>query len=426
MHNTTRRSVFTVLSATALIGLLATATGFGPLNPPAGTVTGTAKPLSEVEPRIAINATNTPGDADSVFRISQAGSYYLTGNVSAIPSGKSGIEITTSDVTVDLSGFRVEGFLSSNLDGIVLVSGGVQRRNIVIRNGTVVQCGGMGINLAGAASCTIKDIHAVNNTGIGISAGTGARVEDCTASVNSSGIGIVVGDGSGVSRCVARGNGNGGIQAASGCTITGCSALENGGLGIKTGIGGTITSCTAQANTGGGISTGIGNTITGCSASNNIGNGISTTEGCTITGCTASFNSGVGISSVFGSTISNCTARRNALDAIRVDVQCAVLNNLCTDSGFGSNAGAAIHVAGIYNRIEGNTCSNSDRGIDVDASLNIIIKNTCSLNAINWDIAADNIVGPIINRTIPISLAIIGNSGPDSTGSTHPNANFTH
>ncbi|MCH8150310.1 MAG: hypothetical protein IH987_20420, partial [Planctomycetes bacterium] len=37
----------------------------GNLNPPSGPVTPTMKTLTEVEPRIAINATNTPGDASS-------------------------------------------------------------------------------------------------------------------------------------------------------------------------------------------------------------------------------------------------------------------------------------------------------------------------------------------------------------------------
>ena len=59
----------------------------GDLNPPAGPVTPTMKPLDEVEPRTAVNATNTPGDTDSSFRISQSGSYYLTANLTG-ESGK--------------------------------------------------------------------------------------------------------------------------------------------------------------------------------------------------------------------------------------------------------------------------------------------------------------------------------------------------
>jgi hypothetical protein len=69
----------------------------GPLNPPAGPVAPTPGP----EPRIAINSTNTPGDADSTFRIAQPGSYYLTGNVSG-QNARIGIEIATGGVTLDL------------------------------------------------------------------------------------------------------------------------------------------------------------------------------------------------------------------------------------------------------------------------------------------------------------------------------------
>ena len=43
----------------------------GPLDPPAGPITATYKTLAEVEPRTAINATHTPGDADSIFKITQ-------------------------------------------------------------------------------------------------------------------------------------------------------------------------------------------------------------------------------------------------------------------------------------------------------------------------------------------------------------------
>ena len=56
----------------------------GPLTPPAGPVASTYKTLSEVEPRIAINAANTPGNAANLFIINQPGSYYLTGNI-AVP-----------------------------------------------------------------------------------------------------------------------------------------------------------------------------------------------------------------------------------------------------------------------------------------------------------------------------------------------------
>lgn len=54
--------------------------GAGDVNPPAGPVGGTMKTLSEVELRIGINATNTPGDADSLYRITAPASAAILGS----------------------------------------------------------------------------------------------------------------------------------------------------------------------------------------------------------------------------------------------------------------------------------------------------------------------------------------------------------
>src|SRR2546423_12808745 len=73
-----RDAARTVLSLSAL-GLLVTSGLLfaGPLDPPAGPVTSSNKTLGEVEPRTPVNATNTPGDGISLFKITQPGSYYL-------------------------------------------------------------------------------------------------------------------------------------------------------------------------------------------------------------------------------------------------------------------------------------------------------------------------------------------------------------
>src|SRR5690606_35555554 len=118
-------------SALVLAVGAAPAWGLGPLNPPGGPVSSTFKTLSEVEPRIAVNATNTPGNATATFRITQAGSYYLTGNLSG-ENGRSCIEIATSNVTLDLMGFRILGSGGAN-DAIVATAG---QSNITVRNGS--------------------------------------------------------------------------------------------------------------------------------------------------------------------------------------------------------------------------------------------------------------------------------------------------
>src|ERR1043165_4734262 len=104
----------------------------GNINPPAGPVTSTMKPLDQVEPRTALTATTTPGTATAVFRITQPGSYYLAGSLAGV-SGKSGVAIAASDVTLDLMGFRLLG-VAGSLAGVTVDSG---FGNVAIRNGTI-------------------------------------------------------------------------------------------------------------------------------------------------------------------------------------------------------------------------------------------------------------------------------------------------
>lgn len=67
-------------------------------------------------PRIEINQNAAPGDADSIFRISAPGSYYLTSNLVGL-AGKTGIEIASANVTIDLNGFTLQG-VPDSLNGI--------------------------------------------------------------------------------------------------------------------------------------------------------------------------------------------------------------------------------------------------------------------------------------------------------------------
>ena len=151
-----RKNTRTVLSLSALTlvitgGLLYA----GPLNPPAGPVTSTYKTLAEVEPRTAINATNTPGDADSIFRIAQPGSYYLTGNVVS-PGGRHGIEIAASGVTLDLNGFTLDGGPGTILFHGVRVDG-ANLSNIAVRNGSVRNWdNGVKMNSSDTFQCTAE------------------------------------------------------------------------------------------------------------------------------------------------------------------------------------------------------------------------------------------------------------------------------
>jgi parallel beta-helix repeat protein len=520
------------------------------------------KTLDQVEPRIPVNATTTPGDAASVFKITQPGSYYLTSNITGV-SGKHGIYITTGNVTLDLRGFELVG-VSGSLDGIH-VDNLLASVNYAVRNGTVRNWGGYGLEVNAQGKHRISDIRALNNGligihsanadvidgciahgngGIGIYAVSGLVsnssansngstgiyayiVTDCNASGNT-GDGITASQGA-VTHCMAVVNGGAGIVGEFGTVITGCTTVANTGngitldngsiatdcyarlnraIGISAAIGSRIGGCTAQKNDGAGISTGdscaiencvayfnglvatpapgiiAGNTctITGCTSRENKGNGIQTGVGaqvahsvaeanqgpfgifvggesvvshcvarantstaassggislgasCTVTDCVSSSNAstaaltastGMGINASFGSAIRHCVVRTNLGDGIRTSSDSVVEGNTADSNGLASGVGAGIHVTSSDTRVEGNNVTDNDRGIDIDISGNLIIRNSASGNASNYEIVAGNAVGAIV--VTGASVAISG-SGPfaSSLTSTDPWANFSY
>jgi hypothetical protein len=153
----------------------------GPLNPPAGAITSTSKPLDELEPRTAVNATNTPGNADYIYRITQPGSYYLTGNVVAQFS-KGGIEIASSDVTLDLMGFAVIG-ASLTDSGIGTPSAVCDR--VVVRNGTVTGWSIDGVRISSGTVCVVENVNSINNGNAGFRLGTTAPPKATPATASS-------------------------------------------------------------------------------------------------------------------------------------------------------------------------------------------------------------------------------------------------
>ncbi len=455
-----RLPTFFVRLSTA--GLLAGTAMAGDLNPPPGPITPTG--------RTPINASTTPGDGTALFAITQAGSYYLTGPVSGA-AGRHGIHVTASNVRIDLAGFSMTG-IGGSADGVFL--DGVS--NITIIDGQLSGWGGSGIDGAGAngrienvrvetcgadgisintgsqvinctaSSCGASGFSSSNevifnncvaggNVLHGFQAGTnsilkgcisrlnggagiansginGLNISDCTCELNGS-VGIAAPAQSLVSHCIVRGNGAGGITAGDGSTITSCTANENTGVGINITNGCTVTACASALNTLTGYTATSGTTFTSCSARDNTTDGFSIGAGSTARDCTSFSNTGSGIVGTFGCTINNCTTRINTLDGIRVVSDCRVVDNTSDCNGSGAGDGAAIHATSSDNRIDGNNCTDSDRGIDVDVAGNLIIRNTASGNTTNFDIVAGNSVGQIQDV-----------SGIDIT-STNPWRNFS-
>src|SRR5450631_2260337 len=118
--------------------------GQGALTPP-GPPAPTMKSLDQVASTgIAINAANTPGDGADLYVISSPGAYYLTGNVNGV-SGKNGILIKATNVTLDMNGFALLGVGGSL---VAITDGGVNHGNASIRRGSILGWGGNGIDLS--------------------------------------------------------------------------------------------------------------------------------------------------------------------------------------------------------------------------------------------------------------------------------------
>ncbi len=363
---TTRPRISTILSL-SVVAMLTTGGILyaGPLDPPAGPIVSTGKTLTEVEPRIAINQINTPGGSDSMFTISQPGSYYLTGTLQGVP-GKNGILISTAGtVTIDLNGFQIVGPNGpGNLKGIYTQI--VTSPSVTIRNGTILLWSGNGIDLtapAGIPSSTLIDLRVRNNGANGISCGPGTTLMNC----------------------IADDNGAVGIATGAGCVLESCIALSNNADGFFLGNGSNISDCVAYLNSDDGIVVGVG---------------------CTVTACTIYANTG---------------------DGIEVGNECLIAGNTCSRNGFQTGNGAGIRMVGSDNRIEDNNCSGADRGIEAAASRNIIIRNTCTGNGTNWVFVAGNSFGSIIVSSSALAPAINTNGGAAGTlTTTDPNANFSY
>jgi len=414
----------------------------GPITPPPGPVSSTPGP----EPRIAINATNTPGAGNSLYRITQPGSYYLTGNVTGVV-GKHGIEINASGVTLDLNGFDVVGVAAMGVfDGVT--TDGIVVNNVEVKNGSVRNWGDKGVDFSSGTSrtITVTNVRAAGNAATGIAVGEASIVSGCTSSSNG-GTGITASTGSVIVGCTSTANTAFGISASTGCKITACNAFDNGGTGIFASAGSSVINCVSHSNDGIGIEVGFGVTVADCSAAYNGSHGFEASNASTITDCTAIAsggdgfflyssiiirncaavdNTGNGIDSQSSCVIENCLAIGNTLDGIECSAYSVVRGNHCRSNGSGTEVGYGIHATANDARIESNYCSANDVGIDVDGSENVIVRNTCGNNTQNFNFVANNIYGVIVDRTAPVTAAVAGNAAAGTVGSTDSNANIAN
>lgn len=387
-----RRNTVTLVSALSLLACCGT-TLAGPLNPPAGAVGASMKTLTEVEPRTAVSAANTPGDAGAVFKITQPGSYYLTGDVT-IPAGKNGVVITASNVTLDLNGFSIVGATSQAQHGVQ--SSGV--KNIVVRNGTLRSMGGAGVFFDGA-SCRVEKVSVLACNGSGVYLpGAGCVVEGCLVDT-SEGTGVYTGE-SGVVRD---------------CTVTGAY------YGVSVGSKSTVTGCVSSHNNAGGYAIECNSKVEGCLANSNAQEGffLCSSE---MSGCSATGNTGTGIYAGGGSTVRDCKSTSNQAEGIKAMSQCTITGNMVR-----SNAGAGIRLTSTSNRVEGNQMFQNAKGVHAEGTGNVVIGNTSVGNTVAFVLVAGNRYGQIVAIDSVAGVAAVNGSSAASTlTTTDPHANFVH
>lgn len=331
----------------------------GDLNPPPGPPAPTMKSLDQLEPRTIVNAVNTPGDATAQYIISQPGSYYLTGNVIG-ESGKHGIRVTATDVTLDLSGFALVSAVDSRRGIVVELVGDFP--HFALRRGLLRGWPEGGLSAA-VTACALEAVRAAGNGGHGLEVGADSQALGCTATGNAL-TGFVIGSGSQVERCLATSNMAGGFTVGDAGALVGCVARNNG--------------VTAGPD----------------------GSGIAAGNGCQILDCTATANFKDGIAVGSGGMVRGCTVRSNGVNGISAVNDISVLDNHSEGNG-GPDAfddPAQILLNGSGNRVEGNTSLNTaanQRSVRADNGGNTIVRNRFRGPGSNLIVANGNTVAPL-------------------------------
>ncbi len=372
----------------------------GPLDPPPGPPTPTNRVV------LSAQLISLP------YVIDAPGSYVLHSNLTA-PADTPAVVIASDDVTLDLNGFLIEGgggkALTNGVEVLFDDKNVVPFINVTIRNGSIRGFSGDGI-LSNGEQVLVEDIHVSDNMGYGV------RVANASV----------------ISRCTARNNSEVGLFGHL-TTIVECIAISNGVSGIKT-VGGTIQDCSASLNLGDGFRAFDGSTISNCSAFSNAV-GINAVDGSAVIDCAAFTNTQTGIVAYGGSSVIDCSLRNNSVCGVDADFGGTIRGNtfsanpisirvnegnVVTENNVQTSQGdAGVLAIGSGNRIDANTFANNDTAIETTTGGNLITRNTFWLNVTNFDLAAGNSLGPIVDVTGAGDVTMIFNAN-------HPLANLIH
>lgn len=200
-----------LVGCAAIAAAAAAFTLAGDLNPPAGPVAPTMKTLDEIEPRIAINDANTPGNSSARFIISQPGSYYLTGNIGAL-GNRAGIRIDSNGVTIDLNGFVIDGTGTSGTTASGMTSLGTVTRAPIIRNGEISNWPSYGVFLVGEGGA-LEDLVIRGNATHGVQLSNRSAIRRCTL-IGNAGISVRTFDLGVVEDCIIETGATSAVQTS--------------------------------------------------------------------------------------------------------------------------------------------------------------------------------------------------------------------
>lgn len=272
----------TLIHLLTAAGTLALLHAQGPLTPSAAPAP-TMKTLTQVEPRTPVQSLALAPP----YTISQPGSYYLTDNITV--TGGSAINITASDVTLDLMGFTIES-TATTANGTAVSVGTVARLKVCngnIQSGSTVTAGVMapkgfdsGIFGVFITNSTISDLQIVGVSDYGIYLDQDGVVERCKVTNSSFGIlNFASGDNNTVTKdcnvtnCVEYGITGGLVEGCNGYGFSshGISGkvISNSRGSSQTGTGLIVTECAQNCSGSSGVGTGLegaGATVTGCLA----------------------------------------------------------------------------------------------------------------------------------------------------------------
>lgn len=374
----------------------------GPLAPPGGAISSTGKTTQEIfdkaaaaERRVEINATNTPGDADSTFRISQPGSYYLGANMAG-EATKKGIEILTglgAQVTIDLNGFTMTGTGATSTQAAIYIDGA--SANVRIVNGAIRSWRQAVQHFIGG-QVSLEDVHAYGSTITQFDLRV-ARVVNCTADDGNSS-GFVVDQGV-VQGCIARSNNGAGFFANSaGVVFRDCRAVGNGGVGFFLGQG-AAENC--QAESSGSFGFQAPGVLTNCSALASGADGINGSFSAVIRSCHVEGSTANGIRVASNARVEGCTISGSGQHGVRVTgSRCTIASNTIATAGTSAGVFAGVLVAGNDNSIDSNHITNllaggDDFGIQVTGLSNLIVRNQMSAVSTYVSIVAGNTSGGV-------------------------------